>query len=85
MPKYLWSYLYNVIINLNNFSDFLKSKLEEYLAKHLPIAKVVRLLERSGLIRARLEGAKHVTADAIVFLDSHTECTTNWLPPLLGW
>ena len=61
-----------------------KDRLDAYLKKHLPIASVLRLPERQGLIRARLEGARKATADVLIFLDSHTECTTNWLPPLLG-
>ncbi|XP_026747459.1 N-acetylgalactosaminyltransferase 6-like isoform X2 [Trichoplusia ni] len=63
--------------------DFLKDKLDDYLVKNMPKVKVVRLEKRSGLITARLAGAKLATADVLVFLDSHTEANVNWLPPLL--
>lgn len=66
------------------FSEFLKQKLEDYLAKNMPKVKVLRLPSRSGLITARLAGAKMATADVVIFLDSHTEANVNWLPPLLG-
>lgn len=67
-----------------SFSAFLKEKLDDYLTKHLPKVKVIRLKSRSGLITARLAGAKQATADVLIFLDSHTEANVNWLPPLLG-
>ncbi|XP_063892791.1 N-acetylgalactosaminyltransferase 6 isoform X1 [Helicoverpa armigera] len=63
--------------------DFLKEKLDVYLEENMPKVKVIRLEERSGLITARLAGAKRATADVLVFLDSHTEANVNWLPPLL--
>ncbi|XP_075972355.1 N-acetylgalactosaminyltransferase 6-like [Anticarsia gemmatalis] len=63
--------------------DFLKDKLDKYLLEHLPKVKVVRLAQRSGLITARLAGARAASADVLVFLDSHTEANVNWLPPLL--
>ncbi|KAJ8725219.1 hypothetical protein PYW07_016177 [Mythimna separata] len=63
--------------------DFLKDKLDDYLAKNMPKVRVVRLEKRSGLITARLAGAKQATADVLLFLDSHTEANVNWLPPLL--
>ncbi|XP_011304644.1 N-acetylgalactosaminyltransferase 6 [Fopius arisanus] len=61
----------------------LQIKLDDYVAKHLPLVKIIRLGVRSGLIRGRLAGAKAAKAQVLVFLDSHTEANVNWLPPLL--
>ncbi|CAG9563230.1 unnamed protein product [Danaus chrysippus] len=63
--------------------DFLKEQLDDYVSKHMPKVKIIRLKSRSGLIAARLAGAEKATADVLVFLDSHTEANVNWLPPLL--
>jgi polypeptide N-acetylgalactosaminyltransferase len=64
--------------------EHLGRKLEEYV-KTLPVpVMVLRTEKRSGLIRARLLGAKHVKGQVITFLDAHCECTEGWLEPLLS-
>lgn len=53
--------------------------------KTLPVpVHVLRTGHRSGLIRARLQGAAQVKGQVILFLDAHVEATEGWLEPLLA-
>jgi len=71
-----------VLVDDASTMDHLKQQLDDWAAG-LPKVKIVRAKERVGLIRARLLGAKYVTAPVITYLDSHCECTDGWLEPLL--
>lgn len=77
-------HLLKEIILVDDFSDMAHTKrqLEDYMALYRKV-KIVRASKREGLIRARLLGAKHATAPVLTYLDSHCECTTGWLEPLL--
>ncbi|KAM7097201.1 polypeptide N-acetylgalactosaminyltransferase 13 isoform X3 [Ciconia boyciana] len=64
--------------------EFLKASLENYV-KNLEVSiKIIRMEQRSGLIRARLRGAAASQGQVITFLDAHCECTLGWLEPLLA-
>jgi len=71
-----------ILVDDASTMDHVKDELDIYMAQY-PKVKIVRAPERVGLIRARLMGAKYVTAPVITYLDSHCECTEGWLEPLL--
>ena len=62
----------------------LGAELENYVSQLSKPVRVFRTGVRSGLIRARLLGAKHAKGSIITFLDAHCECTEGWLEPLLA-
>lgn len=69
---------------LFDVTDFLKLTLENYVKTLEVPVKIIRMEERSGLIRARLRGAAASKGQVITFLDAHCECTLGWLEPLLA-
>ena len=46
--------------------------------------RLVRNVERQGLIRSKNTGAQESHGEVVVFLDAHCEVNVNWLPPLLA-
>lgn len=81
-PKHLLKEV--ILVNDHSTKDFLYQDLADHLEKHFKgIVKLLVLPRRSGLIWARLAGARAASGDVLLFLDSHTEANTNFLPPLL--
>nr|XP_026492157.1 putative polypeptide N-acetylgalactosaminyltransferase 9 isoform X2 [Vanessa tameamea] len=78
------AHLIKEIVLVDDFSDMphLMQQLDDYMSS-LPKVRIVRATRREGLIRARLLGARYVTAPVLTYLDSHCECTEGWLEPLL--
>jgi len=73
-----------ILVDDSSEREHLGKQLEDYVAT-LPVpVHVLRTEKRSGLIRARLLGARYVTGQVITFLDAHCECTDGWLEPLLA-
>ncbi|KFW71665.1 Polypeptide N-acetylgalactosaminyltransferase 1 [Pygoscelis adeliae] len=73
-----------VLVDDASERDFLKRPLENYVKKLKVPVHVIRMEQRSGLIRARLKGAAASKGQVITFLDAHCECTVGWLEPLLA-
>ncbi|NXG00835.1 GLT13 acetylgalactosaminyltransferase, partial [Sakesphorus luctuosus] len=64
--------------------EFLKASLERFVRRLAVPVRILRMEQRSGLIRARLRGAAASRGQVITFLDAHCECTLGWLEPLLA-
>ncbi|KAH9414739.1 polypeptide N-acetylgalactosaminyltransferase [Dermatophagoides pteronyssinus] len=81
--------LINEIILVDDASQrkFLGHELDEYMDKlskemKIPI-KILRSMNRIGLISARIMGANFAKGQVLSFLDAHCEATNGWLEPLL--
>ncbi|KAM7536448.1 hypothetical protein Aperf_G00000083261 [Anoplocephala perfoliata] len=74
-----------ILLDDGSTQDDLLEPLDVFVKKTWPdgIVRIVRLPQRSGLIRARLEGAKAALGDVLIFLDAHCEATFRWIEPLL--
>ncbi|XP_053115320.1 polypeptide N-acetylgalactosaminyltransferase 13 isoform X4 [Hemicordylus capensis] len=81
-PHYLLSEI--ILVDDASERDFLKAPLENYVKNLQVPVKIIRMEQRSGLIRARLRGAAASKGRVITFLDAHCECTLGWLEPLLA-
>ncbi|XP_032879955.1 polypeptide N-acetylgalactosaminyltransferase 13 isoform X1 [Amblyraja radiata] len=73
-----------ILVDDESERDFLKKPLENYVKNLQVPVKIIRMEQRSGLIRARLRGAAASKGQVITFLDAHCECTIGWLEPLLA-
>uniref|UniRef100_A0A0K2VIY1 Polypeptide N-acetylgalactosaminyltransferase n=1 Tax=Lepeophtheirus salmonis TaxID=72036 RepID=A0A0K2VIY1_LEPSM len=80
-PKLLLSEI--LLVDDASNKTFLRRPLEDHMGALKINYKILRLKERSGLIQARLEGAKVATGKVLIFLDAHCEVTTGWVEPLL--
>ncbi|XP_069791624.1 polypeptide N-acetylgalactosaminyltransferase 13 isoform X1 [Narcine bancroftii] len=81
-PKHVLAEI--ILVDDDSERDFLKKPLENYVKNLQVPVKIIRMEQRSGLIRARLRGAAASKGQVITFLDAHCECTVGWLEPLLA-
>ena len=74
-----------ILVNDHSEKEWTYKPLEDYIKDHFDVTKVRVLVMpyRSGLMWARLAGARAARGDVIVFMDCHTEANVNWLPPLI--
>ncbi|XP_019905762.2 polypeptide N-acetylgalactosaminyltransferase 15 isoform X2 [Esox lucius] len=60
----------------------LKSVLSEYVSR-LRVVRLIRSTRRLGVAGCRSLGAARALGEVLVFMDSHCECHSGWLQPLL--
>ncbi|KAJ7991531.1 hypothetical protein DPEC_G00284840 [Dallia pectoralis] len=60
----------------------LKSVLSEYVSR-LKGVRLIRSMRRLGVAGCRSLGAARAAGEVLVFMDSHCECHSGWLQPLL--
>ncbi|XP_013402436.1 uncharacterized protein LOC106168054 [Lingula anatina] len=62
--------------------DEIKQPLFEYVST-VPIIKIIKTSSHMGVAKAKMLGARHATAEVIVFMDAQVEVNHQWLEPLL--
>eukprot|EP00096_Caligus_rogercresseyi_P015256 TRINITY_DN7701_c0_g1_i1.p1 TRINITY_DN7701_c0_g1~~TRINITY_DN7701_c0_g1_i1.p1 ORF type:complete len:610 (-),score=130.51 TRINITY_DN7701_c0_g1_i1:38-1867(-) len=75
-----------ILVDDASNKTFLGEPLKDHMKANCRVPhRILRLKERSGLIAARLLGAKAATrGKVLIFLDAHCEVTTGWSEPLLA-
>ena len=76
------------IVLIDDHSDLdrvpdLGKPLEDYIRLLPKKVRLYRQPSRQGLVEARLRGVEEATAETFTILDSHIECQTGWLEPLM--
>ncbi|CAH8484925.1 unnamed protein product [Schistosoma mattheei] len=72
-----------ILVDDASTQSHLGDQLKTYVNSLNKPVRIERMSNRSGLIRARLHGAKISTGKTLTFLDAHCEVTIGWLETLL--
>lgn len=74
-----------VLVNDASTLDYLYKPLKDYIKENFMKLniRIINLKKRSGLVVAKMAGARNATGDYLFFMEPHVEMGYNWLPPLL--
>jgi len=76
-----------LLVDDSSNRTFLGKSLEYYMNNLSSVRgvdiKIIRSIERIGLIKSRLLGVERARGRVLTFIDAHCEATNGWLEPLL--
>lgn len=72
-----------ILVDDGSNAPHLQKPLEDHVAT-LPVpVHIVRQHARTGLMKARVAGARKASGVTLTFLDSHIDCSVDWAEPLM--
>lgn len=73
-----------ILVDDGSQAEHLGKPLEEYILT-LPVSvHIIRQANRTGLMKARIAGARLAIGETLTFLDSHIDASIGWLEPLMA-
>ncbi|KAF6036486.1 hypothetical protein EB796_005210 [Bugula neritina] len=74
-----------IIVDDMSTNENMKAPLTAYFHELSPVIKILRLVKKAHLIKARMAGAAVARGEVLLFQDGHTEANEGWAEPVLDY